>query len=473
MMSIRTIKAMAIAAMVSALSLVGIAYAQDASNYDYVTQVVVTNGTGATLTNKAVLVPINASNLVAGGYLNADGQDIFAEIGGVESRLTAEITATGTADWWMPVASLADNASAAYAIYTGQNTTAADNPQSIFFQATTEKATAANNATLDIVDNLTVQFDGIKFTEIPGSTTYFAEYFNASPYGWRVGLTNTGAVTFWTGRNLAGVRIATTTATLTVDTEYDLTFTFASGAATQQVIKIDGATAGSDNSSAQAVTLNLSEDINLTPPAGAMFVERMWIGSLSINSPTKQLDWQFEPDQITKTQTGTSGNSWNWLGTITDESVNTNTGNYTFVRDTTNVTVAVGALGLVSPSVSTAGETEITVVSGTVTTPVGNPYTNPNTTGDFGFPFNILAISAQAGSVPLQLLAMTIVLVGGVAMGLWAFKATRMPGVAILGAAVATGMLIFLTPVTNMVMLLVVIPSLALVVLLPQPFEAR
>jgi hypothetical protein len=75
--------------------------------------------------------------------------------------------------------------------------------------------------------------------------------------------------------------------------------------------------------------------------------------------------------------------------------------------------------------------------------------------------------------VPLQLLAMTIVLVGGVAMGLWAFKATRMPGVAILSAAVATGMLIFLTPVTNMVMLLVVIPSLALVVLLPQPFEAR
>jgi hypothetical protein len=294
-MSIRTIKAMAIAAMVSALSLVGIAYAQDATNYDYVTQVTVANTTGSAITNTAVLVPINAANLVAGGYLAADGQDIYAEVGGVESLLTAQIEASDPSNWWMPVVSLADNATAAYAVYTGQNTTTADNPQSLFLQATTETATAANDATLDIVDNLTVQFDGIKFTEIPGSTTYFAEYFNASPYGWRVGLTNTGAVTFWTGRNLAGVRIATTTATLTVDTEYDLTFTLASGAATQQVIKIDGATAGSDNSSAQALTLNLSEDINLTPPAGAMFVERMWIGSLSINSPTKQLDWQFEP----------------------------------------------------------------------------------------------------------------------------------------------------------------------------------
>jgi hypothetical protein len=63
---------------------------------------------------------------------------------------------------------------------------------------------------------------------------------------------------------------------------------------------------------------------------------------------------------MSQTRAGISGNSWNWLGTITDESVNTNTGNYTFVRDTTGVTVTVGALGLVSPSVSTAGETEIT-----------------------------------------------------------------------------------------------------------------
>jgi hypothetical protein len=288
-----------------------------------------------------------------------------------------------------------------------------------------------------------------------------------------VGLNSTGHVFITTGRFTDGDVGTTGVTALSLNTEYDLTFYVDTTLTPQMIIKVDNATDGNDASSANNIAYAGNEKVQLTPPAGFMYVDRVRIGDTSLSSPTWQLDWQFEPDQMSQTRAGISGNSWNWLGTITDESVNTNTGNYTFVRDTTGVTVTVGAMGLVSPSVSTAGETEITVVSGTVTTPVGNPYTNPNTTADFGFPFNILAISAQAGSVPLQLLAMTIVLVGGVAMGLWVFKATRMTGVAILSAAVATGMLIFLTPVTNMVMLLVVIPSLALVVLLPQPFEAR
>jgi hypothetical protein len=472
-MSIRTIKAMAIAAMVSALSLVGIAYAQDATNYDYVTQVTVANTTGSAITNTAVLVPINAANLVAGGYLAADGQDIYAEVGGVESLLTAQIEASDPSNWWMPVVSLADNATAAYAVYTGQNTTTADNPQSLFLQATTETATAANDASLNIANKITIQIDNIKFSQYPGSALPFLSYHSGANTGWVVGLNSTGHVFITTGRFTDGDVGTTGVTALSLNTEYDLTFYVDTTLTPQMIIKVDNATDGNDASSANNIAYAGNEKVQLTPPAGFMYVDRVRIGDTSLSSPTWQLDWQFEPDQMSQTRAGISGNSWNWLGTITDESVNTNTGNYTFVRDTTGVTVTVGAMGLVSPSVSTAGETEITVVSGTVTTPVGNPYTNPNTTADFGFPFNILAISAQAGSVPLQLLAMTIVLVGGVAMGLWVFKATRMTGVAILSAAVATGMLIFLTPVTNMVMLLVVIPSLALVVLLPQPFEAR
>jgi hypothetical protein len=394
--------------------------------------------------------------------LNADGQDIYAEIGGVEAGPTAQIESSGSSTWWIPVSSLADNASAAYAIYTGQNTTAADNPQVLFLNSASGAEDVSWGSWPAAAANVTMTVTDLVITAYPSGTMPLV----SSAGGRVMTLSSLGVVTV-SGTNVSGT-CTVSSAALSLGTEYDLIGQLKLPNTNTCSISVNGSVTSAGGSFDGTAFSSSTGKFGGT----AGFIGTVARIQQSDTAGTADHDYTFQPSLMNQAQEGNSGNSWVWTGTVTD-ALAVGDATYKFVRDMTGITVTVGALGLVSPNISTAGETEITAVSGTVTTPVGNPYTNPNTTGDFGFPFNILAISAQAGSVPLQLLAMTIVLVGGVAMGLWAFKATRMPGVAILGAAVAAGMLIFLTPVTNMVMLLVVIPSLALVVLLPQPFEAR
>lgn len=450
-----------------------VAYAQESSDYDYVTQVVVHNGTGSTIVSTAVRAPINAANLVSAGFLASDGQDILVlETGGTEAQIVAQIDGNPSS-WWIPISDLADQSSKTFSIYTGQNTTTADNPQSLFFQSSVESATAPNDASLDIADLLTIRLDGLRFTGYPGSTQVIFEYKTANK-GYAVKLDSTGHVVFVTGRFTDGDVTATSSGALALNTDHTVVLTLDTTRTPVMAIVINGATDGTDDSSAFTIAFG-AEIVNLSAAAGGMSIGQVRVGDTSVTSPTWQLDWQFEPDQMAQTQEGTSGNSWNWLGTISDESANTNTGTYRFVRDMTDITVTVGPIAPVTTSQATAGETNPSFVSGTVNSPVSNPYTNPNATTDFGFPFDILAIAADSGSdgVPLQLLGLTIVLIGGSIAGFFTFRATRTPGLAMLVTAVITGMLIYLTPVTNMVMLLVVIPSLAMVILIPRPFEAR
>ena len=81
------------------------------------------------------------------------------------------------------------------------------------------------------------------------------------------------------------------------------------------------------------------------------------------------LDLDFQGNQIVQTQEGNIGNSFTWLGDITDQSASTNDGEYTIISDTTGINITQGGIqGNPTPTpVSINGEANI----------VGSPDINP------------------------------------------------------------------------------------------------
>ncbi|MBU0847614.1 hypothetical protein KKH23_10550, partial [Patescibacteria group bacterium] len=66
---------------------------------------------------------------------------------------------------------------------------------------------------------------------------------------------------------------------------------------------------------------------------------------------TEYLRYDFEPDEITETQQGNSGNSWVWTGSVEDVSAggSDHDGTYSLTRDMTDITVYAGAVRLTNP----------------------------------------------------------------------------------------------------------------------------
>ena len=155
-------------ALAASLFFVGIAFAQTASDFRYITEITVTNNTGAALTNVAVRAPIGALNMVNGGFLGADGQDILVlgKSDGTETLITAQDLGVNSASWWVPIASLADGASATFSLYTGDLTGSADNPQAIWLQGASENVTVTDDATLDPTGDFSLETTDITFGTI-------------------------------------------------------------------------------------------------------------------------------------------------------------------------------------------------------------------------------------------------------------------------------------------------------------------
>jgi hypothetical protein len=195
------------------------------------------------------------------------------------------------------------------------------------------------------------------------------------------------------------------------------------------------------------------------------------MGGTSIASPTYVLDLSFEPDEVDQTQEGTSGNGWIWLGNIYDQSGQGNDATYTLKRDTTGISVTAGHVSTTAAVAGSAAETNPTIVSGDASL-IGDPYVEGTTVADFGFPLSLLATSAQAGSIPLMWFAGTITIALAALIGFIVFRSTKTPAWTILSVMMALGLLIYMTPIANGVIYLVVPLCLALVMLIPRSFEA-
>ncbi len=459
--------------------------AQSVADYENVTQIIIENGTGADLTNVAVRVPINAANLVDGGFLAADGQDILVlDAGSAENRITAQFDGNQSS-WWFPINSLAAGASETQLLYTGQNTTTADNPQHLHVQESpNDQLTDADNGAWE--NNTIAIFAGSLTLDAFPATEGWIMYKDGAT-AWEAGINSSGApylqINCSAGACAPSSPITITGSVLTIGTSYDIAWAAQVGSSSANdgiwvdgVLDVGWSGVGTMATNATGVIAlaSISADVGQLRFYDGTIYNHSTPGACTVATTC----WQFEPTEISETQEGNAANAWHWLGTTTNTGTagSTTDAAYTFVRDMSNITVIVGpAVSTAAPLVSQS-ETDPEVVSGTVTFDIGGnavTYADQDDVANFGFPFNILAISADAGDVPLQLLALSIVLLGSLIAGFLTLKGTKIPGAAILMAAVSAGMFIYLTPVTNGVILLVAIPSVAMLVLIPQPFEAR
>lgn len=135
-----------------------IVYAQSIDDYDYATTITVHNGSSEALSYTPVLLAINASNLIDGGFLSSDGQDIMVrkQSGGAEADILAQFDGNPS-NWWLPVDTLETNSTTSYTLYTGGNTPTADNPQFIFINGASESVEVADDSALRITSNLVVE----------------------------------------------------------------------------------------------------------------------------------------------------------------------------------------------------------------------------------------------------------------------------------------------------------------------------
>ena len=152
---------------------------------------------------------------------------------------------------------------------------------------------------------------------------------------------------------------------------------------------------------------------------------------------------------------------------------------YTIIYDSSNIDVDVGGIAPRVLNQSGAGvpsDSILEIAPSDPSMPISDAYqalpAGSTNTSDFGFPLSILAEGANGGDIPLNLLAMTIVMVGGVLAGFGGWLTTRMTGASVIAAGIVTSALIYMTPVSNIMMIFVIITSITLVILLPRPFDS-
>lgn len=370
----------------------------------------------------------------------SDGDDYFISIDGVAQTLTA-LSGTSTGDWWGDTSNL-DN------LLLGA---LADTPNAQFLDASL--------GVLFVTDD-----------SVPGATgranirDFMDDYAAGNEPTFDP--TTLSPVLFLRSDIEAGLRItggdALTAASISTDTEYDFKATFDG---TELELYVDGSTVAED-----AFTGNIStntSDVTIESITGT--IGQVRIGSGSVDTPSYVLDLQFEPAQVSQSTAGTDANGWVWEGTVVDQSSESNDATYTFVRDTSDITVTVGPVTAVDQSVSTGGTEDVPeVVEGGVTSPIPDPY-DP---GDWAFPLTVISDPVLAqGDIPGDLLALSVVLTFGLGAGLVVFLPLRMPGAVFMAAGLGFALGVWMTPMENVMLIPALIMGFVLPFIMPRAWE--
>jgi hypothetical protein len=218
--------------------------------------------------------------------------------------------------------------------------------------------------------------------------------------------------------------------------------------------------------------------IKIAPSVGNFVqytVAELW-GFAPPTTPTYAVDFPYEADEIAQTQEGASGNGWTWLGTVADQSGNANDGAYTFIRDMTNITVTVGpAVAAAALTTITAAEVSPSLVSGDPDPGFANPYVEGTTPASFSWPLSIVANinNGVTGGYPLQLLAWTLALIVGLAMAFGVYRVTKIIAWTIIASVAATALIIYMTPVANVIILLMIGTAVVTIFLIPRSWETQ
>ena len=177
------------------------------------------------------------------------------------------------------------------------------------------------------------------------------------------------------------------------DTEYDLALTWASSTLS---LWVDGILADSYSTTTTSTIFASSDDLVIGEGLIGG-IDDVMIGRSSTSSPTWVFDLEFEPAQIAGVQWGNAGNSWEWQGTISDQSTSTNNGTYYITADVSPLTLDAMALTFLGEAPWAVIEQEVEDVTGS---PSLDPILTPVPTISNNLWLDPIRDAANDGSAP-------------------------------------------------------------------------
>ncbi len=309
------------------------------SDFCYRTQLDVLNSTGGVLTNYPVAAVLNVNALVNQDKLSDAGWDFkpvnpgFSEVPGFIQDVETDANSTV----FLSV-SAASGVTVSYQMYTGSADYKRD--QGMYFESTNsgaDSATVADHADFDLTDTFEIIVDAETATADQDGGLV-DKYDAGSNSGYSLDVTSTGS-----GKIRARVGNGAATTSLEVDWGGDeLVRSIFDSALTNDLAIYFGDGSGGWTLQDETNTGYASIAANAT----AITIAGSYDGEIreiqindNLNDPSyaKVSQWSFNADELSQTQEGTSGNSWQWLGTIEDVTAS-HDATYDLTNTQTNIT---------------------------------------------------------------------------------------------------------------------------------------
>lgn len=381
------------------------------SDYCYQTDIAITYGGAGTLTNQPVRVELNADGLIDSGQLDPRAWDVKPILGSLanEVHLTAQSLGSTTAPWWVIVPEISAGETRTHRFYTGSGEQRRD--QGIYFTGG-EQVEITDHADLDITDNLSIRVTLTNYDETARQQWLVSKIDGAGGYA-ALFSDNGGnlAITLYAD---AGTCMLTWDSSWTgVPQDFRFEYTAATGADTF-IYRNDVLECSADRDKGALDTNALDMLIGARSDTGTQFLAGASIQTVEIAAAgVVKARYGFDATSMTETVATNP-----YEGTIADYSGNSHTGAYTFDRDQTDLTYAVGATQLVS------GAAQITI-DDTPADVLGQINIGGNGVSTTG-PFYTVFLSKWAESSPVAVFGYVVALsLFGLLLAVLSFKLTR------------------------------------------------
>lgn len=322
------------------------------SEWCYRTPVTVTNATGAQLDDFGIRVPMNGTGLVTSGSMAPQAWNVRPTLGGFSSDAETFIqdTDSSTGAWWFRADGLPNGASFTYQVYTGNREHRRDN--GIFFTGA-DTVAVADNAALQITDELAVTVELDLTDGTTPQTGALVDKHNGAA-GYNLLLIDDGGVlklralidTEWVQSNWGA---AWTGESVVIRMTYDDPVV---------TLRVEGLTVASGSLSVGPIgTPAIAVGIGTNLANGT--IRNVTIADNIATAETLVAGWSFDPERVIGGTTivgctEVTAVNPTYTGTCPDFTGNGHQATYTFTRDQTGISFAVGAVALTSAPVLVA-----------------------------------------------------------------------------------------------------------------------
>tara|TARA_A100001037_G_scaffold298660_1_gene322763 strand:- start:1970 stop:3859 length:1890 start_codon:yes stop_codon:yes gene_type:complete len=239
-------------------------------------------------------------------------------------------------------------------------------------------------------------------------------------------------------------------------------------------LRINGAVIGTASVDVPLSTVTDDLIIASRTADGIRSMKRLEIGTSAADADN-ELDLTFTPLTLTRTQAGKAAHHYRWVYSISDASAAAQTASMTIVSNTITVDATTSPLTVTPKSTAPVPISETldpwgTSFGGAIASPVQDGFVGA---ANYKWPLRVIQPSFDNGGVPLALGAAFLAAVFAIFFGGAALLLTRIPAFGMMGALIGAVPIVWLTPLPNVLMIMMFILTLAVGFLLPRFWESN